>query len=144
LLAERAKSQKRAGSEGLIEDEPRIFRWSVSVQDDKGTILDSTATFEGKMVGSTITVQGRFKGDLEASGVLRIVEGSDIEATIKAARVEISGTFHGEVQTESLQLLEKGRASGTFRAKKLSVREGAKLNGELEVGDTAGAGSTSG
>ena len=114
------------------------------MQDDKGTILDSTATFEGKMVGSDITVQGRFKGNLEASGVLRIVEGSDIEATIKAARVEISGSFRGEVQTDSLQLLEQGRASGTFRAKKLSVREGAKLNGELEVGDTAGGGLKTG
>ena len=96
------------------------------------------------MVGSNITVQGRFKGDLEASGVLRIVEGSDIEASIKAARVEISGSFRGEVQTDSLQLLEQGSASGTFQAKKLSVREGAKLNGELEVGDTAGGGSTKG
>jgi cytoskeletal protein CcmA (bactofilin family) len=114
------------------------------VQDDKGTILDSTATFEGKMVGSSITVRGRFKGDLEASGVLRIMEGSDIEATIKAARVEISGNFRGEVQTESLQLLEQGRASGTFRAKKLSVKEGAKLNGELEVGDTVAGSSTPG
>jgi cytoskeletal protein CcmA (bactofilin family) len=114
------------------------------VQDDKGTILDSTASFEGKMVGNNITVQGRFKGDIEASGVLRIVEGSDIDANIKAARVEISGSFRGEVQAESLQLLEQGRASGTFRAKKLSVSEGAKLNGELEVGDTAGGGSTTG
>jgi cytoskeletal protein CcmA (bactofilin family) len=113
------------------------------VQDDKATILDPTASFEGKMVGSNITVQGRFKGDLEVSGVLRIVEGSDIEANIKASRVEISGNFRGEVRTESLQLLERGRASGTFRAKKLSVREGAKLNGELEVGDSSG-GSTSG
>lgn len=112
------------------------------MQDDKGTILDSTATFEGKMVGSNITVQGRFKGDLQASGLLRIVEGSDIEATIKAARVEISGTFRGEVETDSLQLLEKGRASGTFRAKKLSVKEGAKLNGELEVGETEGKAAT--
>ena len=105
---------------------------------NKGTILDSSATFEGKMVGSNITVQGRFKGDLEASGVLRIVEGSDIEATIKASRVEISGKFNGEVHTDTLHLLESGCASGTFRAKKLSVTEGAKLNGDLEVGDSAG------
>ena len=106
------------------------------MQDDKGTILDSTATFEGKLVGSNITLRGRFKGHLQASGVLRIVEGSNIEADIKATRVEIGGTFQGEVRTDSLQLLEQGRASGTFRAKKLSVKEGAKLNGDLEVGDS--------
>ena len=103
---------------------------------DKGTILDSTASFEGKLVGSDITVRGRFKGDLQASGLLRIVEGSNIEGNIKATRVEIGGHFQGEVRTESLQLLEQGRASGTFRAKKLSVKEGAKLNGDLEVGDS--------
>lgn len=107
------------------------------MQEDKGTILDSTATFEGKLVGSDITLRGRFKGHLQASGVLRIVEGSNIEADIKAARVEIGGNFQGEVRTESLQLLEQGRASGTFRASKLSVMEGAKLNGDLEVGDSA-------
>jgi cytoskeletal protein CcmA (bactofilin family) len=93
------------------------------------------------MVGSNITVQGRFKGNLEASGVLRIVEGSDIDATIKAARVEISGNFRGEVETDSLQLLERGRASGTFRAKKLSVMEGARINGDLEVGEPSRTGS---
>lgn len=107
------------------------------MHDDKGTILDASSTFEGKLVGSNITLEGRFKGDLQASGVLRIVEGSDIEANIKATRVEISGSFRGEVHAESLQLLEHGKASGTFRAKKLSVREGASLNGDLEVGDTS-------
>ncbi len=106
------------------------------MQDDKGTILDSTATFEGKLVGSDITLRGRFKGHLEASGVLRILEGSNIEADIQAARVEIGGNFKGEVRTESLQLLEQGRASGTFRASKLSVKEGAKLDGDLEVGES--------
>ena len=112
------------------------------MQDDKGTLLDSTASFEGKLSGSNITVQGRFKGDLQASGVLRILEGSDIEATIRAARVEISGNFRGEVQADYLQLLEGGRASGTFRAKKLSVKEGANLDGDLEIGDVAQAAST--
>ena len=111
------------------------------MQDDKATILDSTANFEGKMVGSNITVQGRFKGNLEASGILRIVEGSNIDATVKAARVEISGQFTGEIETESLQLLEQARASGTFRATKLSVMEGAKINGDLEVGEPGKRGS---
>ncbi len=111
------------------------------MHNDKGTVLDSTAVFEGKLVGSDITIQGRFKGDLQASGVLNIVEGSDIEATIKATRVVISGNFRGDVQTDSLQLLEQGRASGNFRASKLSVQEGAKLNGELEIGELTQEGS---
>lgn len=111
------------------------------MHNDKGTILDSTAVFEGKLVGSNITIEGRFKGDLKASGVLHIVEGSDIEATIKATRVVISGNFRGDIHTDSLQILEQGRASGNFRASKLNVKEGAKLNGELEIGELAREGS---
>ncbi|MEE9262883.1 MAG: polymer-forming cytoskeletal protein [Vicinamibacteria bacterium] len=107
------------------------------MDDDKGTILDRNARFEGKLEGSNITLRGRFKGNLRASGVLRIVDGSDIEANIKANRVEIDGRFQGEVQADSLQLLEQGRASGTFRAKTLTVKEGATLDGELEIGESS-------
>jgi len=113
-------------------------------QEDKGTILDSSAFVEGKLEGNNITIKGRFKGDLQVSGVLQIVEGSHIEASIKAKRVVISGDFQGDLQTDSLQLLEQGRASGVFRASKLSVKEGAKLNGELEIGEPGRGDSPSG
>lgn len=109
------------------------------MEDNKGSVLDPTASFEGKFVGSDITLRGRFKGSVEASGTLRIAEGSETEATVTAARVEIGGTFQGEVQAGALHVLEKGRASGTFRAKTLAVREGAQLDGELEIGERARA-----
>ena len=107
------------------------------MDDDKETILDRNARFEGKLEGSNITLRGRFKGNLRASGVLRIVDGSDIDAKIKGNRVEIDGRFQGEVQADSLQLLEQGRASGTFRAKTLTVKEGATLDGEVEIGESS-------
>lgn len=109
------------------------------MDENKATVLDPTASFEGKLVGSDVTLRGRFKGTLQASGTLRIAEGSEIEATVTAARVEIGGTFRGELQAGALHVLEKGRASGTFRAKTLAVREGAELDGELEIGETSRA-----
>lgn len=105
------------------------------MSEDTSTVLDSNASFEGKLVGTNVTVRGRFKGDLHASGILKIVEGSELDAKIKANRVEIGGKFNGEVDADTVHILEKGRASGTFRAKKLSMREGAQLNGELEIGE---------
>ena len=114
----------------------------ITVDDTRVTILDPSAQFEGKLTGSNITLKGRFKGSVQASGTLAIAEGSEIEATVSAAKVEIGGTFRGEVQAGSLHVLEKGRASGTFRAKTLAVSEGAKLDGDLEIGDSAtGAGA---
>ncbi|HEX9725156.1 MAG TPA: polymer-forming cytoskeletal protein [Vicinamibacteria bacterium] len=103
--------------------------------DDRETFLDQKAVCEGKLEGSNLTLRGRFKGELRASGVLRIVAGSDIEASVTAGRVEIDGRFRGDIEADSLQLLKQGRASGTFRAKTLKVEEGALLDGDFEIGE---------
>jgi len=105
--------------------------------DDRETFLDQNAVCDGKLEGTNITLRGRFKGKLRVSGVLRIVAGSDIDASVTAGRVEIDGRFRGDIRADSLQLFEKGHASGTFQAKTLEVKEGAKLDGELEIGEAS-------
>ncbi len=102
---------------------------------EQETVLAAKASFDGKLEGANITLQGRFRGDLKASGLVRILEGSDVNAKVEATTVEIGGKFEGDVQAESLRLLGPARATGTFRAKKLSVEEGGQLDGEFEIGD---------
>ena len=102
---------------------------------EQETVLAAKASFDGKLEGTNITLQGRFRGDLKASGLVRILEGSDVNAKIEATTVEIGGKFEGDVHAESLWLLGPGRAIGTFRVKKLSVEEGGQLDGEFEIGD---------
>ena len=102
---------------------------------EQETVLAAKASFDGKLEGTNITLQGRFRGDLKASGLVRILEGSDVNAKIEATTVEIGGKFEGDVHAESLRLLGPGRAIGTFRAKKLSVEEDGQLDGEFEIGD---------
>ena len=102
---------------------------------EQETVLAAQARFDGNLEGTNITLQGRFRGELKASGIVRTVEGSDVNATVEATTVEIAGKFEGDVSAESLRLLEPARASGTFRAKKLSVEEGGQLQGDFEIGD---------
>jgi len=99
------------------------------------TILAAKASFNGKLAGANITLHGEFRGDLKASGLVRILEGSEVNAQVEANSVEIGGRFEGNVHTESLHLLGPARATGTFRAKKLSVEEGGQLDGDLEISD---------
>ena len=99
------------------------------------TVLAARASFDGKLEGANITLHGRFRGDVRASGLVRILEGSDVNAKVEAIAVEIGGKFEGVVQTDSLRLLGPARATGTFRAKKLSVEEGGQLDGDFEIGD---------
>ena len=99
------------------------------------TILAAKASFNGKLEGANITLQGEFRGDLKATGLMRILEGSDVNARVEANAVEIGGRFQGDVHTESLRLLGPARATGTFRAKKLTVEEGGQLDGDFEIGE---------
>lgn len=99
------------------------------------TILAARASFDGKLEGANITLEGRFRGDVKSSGLVRILEGSEVNANVTATTVEIGGKFDGDVQAESLRLLGPARATGTFRAKSLSVEEGGQLDGDFEIGD---------
>ena len=50
---------------------------------DQDTILAAKASLDGRLEGVNITVQGRFRGDLKASGVVKMVEGSDVDAKVE-------------------------------------------------------------
>ena len=102
---------------------------------EQETVLAAKASFNGKLEGANITLRGRFRGDLKASGLVRILEGSEVNANVEATTVEIGGKFDGDVHTESLRILGPARATGTFRAKKLSVEEGGQLDGDFEIGE---------
>ena len=102
---------------------------------DQNTVLAAKASLDGRLEGVNITLEGRFRGDLKATGVVRMMEGSDVDAKVEASQVEIGGKFKGDITAEILRLLGPGRASGSFRARKLSVEEGGQLDGDFEIGE---------
>jgi cytoskeletal protein CcmA (bactofilin family) len=99
-----------------------------------GTVVDAEADFEGTLTGKDAQILGKFKGEVMVSGKLTIGEGSKVEAKVSADTVEIAGGFKGELTARSLILLEKARVDAAVQAKSLSVRDGALLNGAINVG----------
>ena len=56
---------------------------------DQNTVLAAKSTLDGRLEGVNITLEGRFRGDLKATGVVRMTEGClPISVTIS----ETSGT----------------------------------------------------
>jgi cytoskeletal protein CcmA (bactofilin family) len=104
------------------------------VANDQQTVLSPKANFDGKLEAQDVTLKGRFRGEVKASGSVRIDEGSDVDAKVEAPEVVIGGRFRGDVKAGTLRLLEPARASGTFRAQKLAVEEGGQLDGDFEIG----------
>ena len=102
--------------------------------DSEKTLIDAQSTIEGKLTGKDARVLGRFKGEVELSGLLHVGESGRVEAKVKADAVEIAGQYDGELQARSLVLLEKARVNGTLDAQTIAVREGAQVNGTVNAG----------
>jgi cytoskeletal protein CcmA (bactofilin family) len=104
-----------------------------------GTVVDLDADLQGTLKGKDAQVLGRFKGDIAISGRLAIGDGATVEAKVAADVVEISGAFKGELRARAVILLEKARVDGAVDAKSLTVRDGALVNGSINVGSAAAA-----
>ena len=109
-----------------------------------GTVVDTDADVQGTLKGKDAQVLGRFKGDIAVSGRLAIGDGANVEAKVAADVVEISGAFKGEVRARAVILLEKARVDAALDAKSLTVRDGAQLNGAINVGSGAAASAARG
>src|SRR5687768_5881113 len=98
------------------------------------TTIGTDAEFEGILNGKDVQILGRFKGEVLVTGKLSIGEDARVDAKVTADTVEIAGSFRGEIATRALILLEKARVDGAVEAKSLSVRDGALLNGAVNIG----------
>jgi cytoskeletal protein CcmA (bactofilin family) len=103
------------------------------------TTVGADAEFEGILSGKDAQILGRFKGEVLITGKLSIGDGAVVDAKVTADTVEIAGAFKGSLAARALILLEKARVDGSVEAKSLSIRDGALLNGAVNVAAAASA-----
>src|SRR5215475_1063048 len=102
-----------------------------SVTKEGGAVFGAEEVFSGTLHGQDLTVHGGFDGEVELKGRLRVTRGGRVRAKVKAMAVDLEGEFDGEIRTETLTVAETARARGTFVAKRLSVKEGALIEGAV-------------
>jgi cytoskeletal protein CcmA (bactofilin family) len=83
--------------------------------------------------GHDLIVLGSLEGDLRLSGRLHIAAGSRLRAKVQATVVELDGDFEGEVRAETLRVSASARAKGVFVAERISIAEGAFLEGDVQA-----------
>ena len=103
----------------------------------QSSVIDANADFEGKVRGKDAQILGRFTGEIELTGRLVTGEASRVHARVTADVAEIGGEYQGDLKVRSLVLLEKGRIDGNVEAQNIAVRDGAQLNGSVNVGSAA-------
>lgn len=111
------------------------------VMSEKTTISAGSA-LRGLIRGQgDLRIEGQCFGDVEVTGLVEIVEGALVRATIRGARVIVSGAIHGDLYaTESISLEAGARVVGNLAAPSVGIGEGALVRGRVET-NVSGAGS---
>ncbi|HKC19073.1 MAG TPA: polymer-forming cytoskeletal protein [Candidatus Dormibacteraeota bacterium] len=81
-----------------------------------------------------LKVAGNVEGDLKASGDVSVDSGANIQAAIEGANVSVRGQVTGNVTARKrLTLGGSGRLNGDVRVARLTVEDGATLNGNVTM-----------
>ena len=85
-----------------------------------------------------LQINGQFEGSLDTKGTLSIGEKANVKATIRGEAIVLGGTVQGTVTaTGHVELLSSARFSGKIVSPRVIMKDGAILNGTLEMGGGA-------
>jgi cytoskeletal protein CcmA (bactofilin family) len=85
-------------------------------------------------VQGDLKIAGNVEGDLKASGDVSVDSGARIQAAIEGANVSVRGEVTGNVTAKKrLTLGGSGRLNGDVRVGRLTVEDGATLNGNVTM-----------
>ncbi len=97
----------------------------------------------GKLIfQEPVRIEGRFRGELSSVELLVVSTEAKIEGKIRAPRLLILGELQGDVVGAAQVVLgPAARVNGRIEARSLTICEGARFNGEVqmavETADTA-------
>jgi cytoskeletal protein CcmA (bactofilin family) len=85
-------------------------------------------------VNGEIRVQGTVEGELHATGDVHVEGSANVKAAIDARNVTVRGTVTGDVTAkEKLFLAGSGALIGNVKVVRLSIENGATLNGNVTM-----------
>lgn len=100
----------------------------------------STTIAEGSKVTGEITgsndvrIEGEIHGSVSISGNAVVAESGKVQTSVRAARIVVSGRVDGDIFGEQMIELEPTAVvNGDLLAPKILIREGASLQGRVEM-----------
>ena len=96
--------------------------------------IGSGTEFHGELkVNGTLRVEGQFYGKVNAALVI-LGETGVIRGDVSAKKIIVEGKVEGNVRVqESVEIRATGKVVGDIFTKIISITEGAKVNGQIEM-----------
>ena len=98
-------------------------------------MITKTTVIRGSIVGNDdLTIEGQVEGAVRIEGALTVGNEASLKADVSAASVTLDGQIEGSVASESTFVMSADAVVvGTVSTKRLTVAEGAKLKGRIEM-----------
>ena len=105
------------------------------------SLFGSGSTFNGSVeAANDLRIDGKVIGSVEGKSKVVTGESSVVEGPMSGVTIEIHGQVHGDITvTDTLVLRPTAVIEGNIFAAKLTMEEGARINGQIQVGDTSKA-----
>jgi cytoskeletal protein CcmA (bactofilin family) len=89
----------------------------------------------GNVFGSgDLIILGSLDGEFDLKGKLQIAEPADITGTVKAGDISVKGSVQGTITAvERVHLDTTARVQGRINSPKISVTEGARFDGDINM-----------
>ena len=102
----------------------------------KENYLGDTFVIRGELSGSQdVTIDSRVEGTIDLRNqVLRVGSKAQIQADIQAANVIVAGSVIGDVVAQDrVEITPAGSVVGSIRSSRISIADGARLKGSVEM-----------
>ena len=101
-----------------------------------GTIIGADARVKGEVTfESAAKVLGEVEGSITGKGKIHVADGANCKATVNAKEVAVEGHIEGNVQaSDRVELQPKGRITGDVVAARMSMADGASIDGHCRIG----------
>jgi cytoskeletal protein CcmA (bactofilin family) len=121
--------------EGMTPESHSSIRSQPVSSEAVSAFIGTGVTFKGVITYSgTVRIDGSLDGEIHADGGLLVGSEGVITAKVAAGSVVCEGTITGDIQaTERITLLAPAVVQGSLKTPNLSIEEGVRLNGTLEM-----------
>ena len=100
------------------------------------SIIPAGMTLRGKIEGADgLTVAGSVDGEIHLRGTLHLLESGRLRGRVAVWEALIAGRTEGTVMaSDRAEILATAQVEGEIRARRLTVAEGAQVNGRMISG----------
>ncbi len=112
-------------------DEKNVSSYQTETTLGKETLFNGNLRFD-----TSLTITGRYEGQIESSGFLYVDSRAEVKADITVRSVVVGGVVHGNIEAvDRLEVLEGGAVHGNVKTSRLKIADGVVFEGKCEMID---------